>query len=707
MQDTIRNFVIIAHVDHGKSTLADRLLEVTGTIEARQMKPQFLDQLELERERGITIKMAPVRMAYKGYTLNLIDTPGHSDFSYEVSRALEAVEGAILLVDATQGIQAQTLVNFRLAKQAGLTIIGAINKIDIAGLDPEVVHAIIKEMAGLLGVEESAIFKISGKTGEGVKELLDAVIANIPAPRGFLERASHGTDRPSAPAAEGDLRSRESASPAAKPSANSLRELPLDTLSKNSHEKKHFPQALIFDSLYDDHKGVIAFVRVKGGSFKNGDEVKFMATNGKFKIKEVGYFSPKLKPAEVLQEGETGYIATGVKSADFLRIGDTIGPLTGGEALPGYREPSPVVFVSLYPNEADEYEDVRQALLKLKLTDSSLTFEPDFNEVLGRGFKCGFLGQLHFEITSERLEREFELETVSTFPSVAYRVRMSSLVSPRIGRPSAPAAEGDLLHPSRSRSTGTGGSSAPAADDRLHSRESASPTAKPSADSLRELPYERDREEFITIENIEKLPDEVIEVQEPVIRVEIITPMRFLGSVLQLKDVFRIADIQTHNLENKILITAQMPLAALISDFDGSLKSVSEGMASFSYTLAGYAPADVAKVEIVIANDPVPGLTRLMYRDDMEVESRKMLFKLKDLLPRQQFVQALQARVGGRIIARENIPALKKDVTGYLYGGDRTRKMKLWKKQKEGKKKLKAMGRVTLSAGTFKELLKK
>ncbi|MBI3638578.1 elongation factor 4 [Candidatus Wolfebacteria bacterium] len=594
--ENIRNFVIIAHVDHGKSTLADRFLEITGTVDKRQMKPQYLDQLELERERGITIKMAPVKMSYilnsKSYILNLIDTPGHSDFSYEVSRALASVEGAILLVDATQGIQAQTLVNFHLAKNSGLKIIGAINKIDIQGLDPENVEKIKKEVTSLLGIPEDEIFKVSGKTGEGVKELLDAVIAIIP-----------------------------------PPISNS------DFLKTKSLSK-----ALIFDSLYDEHKGIIAFVRIFGGEYKAGMDTKLVVADYKFKIKEVGYFSPKMKTCEKLSEGDTGYIATGIKDLGKLKIGDTI----GAEALSGYKEPKPVVFVSLYPDDPDQYDDFKAGLMKLKLNDSSLTFEPDLNEVLGRGFKCGFLGQLHFEITAERLQKEFNIETIGTFPFVAYKVRNLS---------------GDLE----------------------------------------------------ILKNIDDMTDYVGEIWEPVINASIISPVKFLGNVLQLKEIFNMREINTKNLdiEDKILITAKVPLSALLSDFDGTLKSVSEGMASFSYELGEYEKADLEKVEILVAGDAVPGLTRLMYKDELEHESRKMLFKLKDVLPQQQFTQSLQAKAGGRIIARENIPAMRKDVTGYLYGGDRTRKMKLWKKQKRGKEKLKQMGRVNISANDFKELLKK
>ncbi len=588
MLGKIRNFVIISHIDHGKSTLADRFLEITGTVDIRKMKPQYLDRLESERERGITIKMAPVRMNWDGYVLNLIDTPGHSDFSYEVSRALEAVEGAILLVDATQGIQAQTLVNFRLAQKAGLKIIPAVNKIDLLkeerGFTTEV-DSLLKEISEMVGCKPEEIHKISGKTGEGVKELIEAVIAKVPPP------------------------------------------LPGDA---------GFKEALVFDSLYDDHKGVIAFVRVFGGKYRVGDEPALMANSEKIRIKEVGTFCPETKPTDSLSEGEIGYIATGIKDPDKLRIGDTI----GDKAVPGYEPPRPVIFVSLYPNEADDYDDLKQALGKLKLNDSALVFEPDFNEVLGRGFKAGFLGQLHFEIVAERLEKEFNIETVSTFPSVAYKVK----------------AKG----------------------------------------------------EYRVIKNLEEMPEEFDEVLEPIINLEIITPSRFLGNILQLKEIFRMKNVEFNNLENKVIIIAKMPLVSLVSDFDSQLKSSSEGMASFSYGIAGEEKADVLKVKILVANEPVPGLTRLVYKDEIDRESRRMLEKLKELLPRQLFVQALQAVAGSRIIARENIPAIKKELGNFgKNGGDRTRKMKLWKKQQEGKKRLKETGRVTISSEVFKELLKK
>jgi GTP-binding protein LepA len=628
--ENIRNFVIIAHIDAGKSTLADRFLEITGTIEPRQMKAQFLDQMELERERGITIKMAPVRMVYRpaeipntkhqttnsGYILNLIDTPGHPDFSYEVSRALAAVEGAILLVDATQGIQAQTLANFYIAKKAGLKIIGALNKIDlIARNDAEnnaELRGNIKELADLIGCHPEEIFKISAKTGEGVPQLLQAIIEQIPN---------------SLPA--GDL-----------PKGDKFQ---IPNKFQIQIPNNQIPaRALIFDSFYDDHKGIIASVRVFSGEFNNTEDAYLIAADTKFKIKELGFFSPQLKPTKELKSGEIGYIATGIKDPQRVKIGDTIinskFKIQNSKllALPGYQEPKPAVFVSFYP-DGGEYNELKKALQRLKLNDSSLKIEPDFNEVLTRGFKIGFLGKLHFEIAAERLEREFGTKTINSFPSVAYKMK-----------------------------------------DKI-------------------------------VENVETLPDDLSEIQEPMINLEIISPVKYLGDVFQLKELFRMEDFETKNLSvERVLIKSKMPLSELISDFDDRLKSVSEGFASFSYELVGYQKAELEKMEILVAGFKAPGLSRVVPKKRMEHEARKTAEKLKEILPRRQFAQAIQIKAGGRIIARENAPALKKDVTGHLYGGDRTRKMKLWKKQKKGKQKLSALAGqsgIKIPSEAFKRML--
>ncbi|MEK7465706.1 MAG: translation elongation factor 4 [Patescibacteria group bacterium] len=600
----IRNFVIIAHVDHGKSTLADRLLEITGTVEKRKMKEQYLDQLELERERGITIKMAPVRMRYtaggKEYEMNLIDTPGHSDFSYEVSRALEAVEGAVLLVDITQGVQAQTIANFHSAQMAGLKILGAVNKVDLltSREDPRL-KEIITDIAALIGAPESEIHLISGKTGEGVEELLQAVVKDVPPPEMGRE------------------------------------DLPV--------------RALIFDSFYDDHKGVIASIRLFQGQISNTDEILLIATDTRSKIKEVGIFLPQLKAfarGEFLKAGETGYVATGIRDPEKIKIGDTltvyhahVGVDPAVLALPGFRIPKAVVFVSVYPDNPDDYEMLSRGFQKLRLNDSALSIEPDQNEVLGRGFKVGFLGRLHFEITAERLKREFSIPTVNTFPSVMYRAKVKG--------------------------------------------------------------------EWQTIVKPEDLPREAEEIWEPMADVSILVPHEYVGNVLPLQGQYRIHNMTTSTFQNRVQLRATMPLAELISDFDEQLKSMTSGFASFSYELADYKKADVVKVDILVAAEIVPGLSRFFPRETVTREARKMVERLKDLLPRQQFSQAIQASANGKILARETIPAMRKDVTGYLYGGDRTRKMKLWQKQKRGKKLLKERARVTIAPEIFKELLKK
>lgn len=591
----IRNFVIIAHIDHGKSTLADRLLELTHTVEQRVMKEQYLDQLESERERGITIKMAPVRMHYinegNDYVLNLIDTPGHSDFGYEVSRALQAVEGAILLVDGTQGIQAQTLANFENARRAGLTVLGAINKVD---MNPAGLEEIVKDVAELIGCPEEEVMRISARTGLGVENLLKEVIRKVPPPKNAPGESGTGA------------------------------------------------RALIFDSVYDDHKGVIAFVRVFGGEFTKECDVRFVATDTRAKAKEVGWFFPKMKPAERLENGGIGYIATGIKDPGHLKIGDTI-RIGDDPALPGYKEPQPVVFVSFYPEDPNEYENLRQALGKLRLTDSALSFEPETSEVLGRGFKGGFLGHLHFEIAAERLEKEFGIETVHSFPTVEYRVKTKG--------------------------------------------------------------------EWRLVRNPKDFPTVSDGVEEPMARMEIITPPKYIGSILTLTEFFRFGEFDTKTLGTRVVLSASLPLADLMSDLDDRLKSLSEGYASMSYELTGYRAADLEKVDILVATHLIPGLTRILPKERMDREARLTVERLKDLLPRQQFSQAIQAAVGTRIIARETIPAMKKSLGDFgKNGGDRTRKMKLWKKQERGKVRLKEMAErneVKIPASIFKELMKK
>jgi GTP-binding protein LepA len=620
----IRNFVIIAHIDSGKSTLADRLLEMTGTVPMRSMKAQYLDRMPLERERGITIKMAPVRMEYETtadggdghraggaarqkYVLNLIDTPGHSDFGYEVSRALAAVEGAILLVDGTKGIQAQTLSNLRAAQKAGLAIIPAVNKIDLAL--PQI-ERVVEATAELLGVAPSAVHRVSAKTGAGVTELLDEVVRKVPPPK-----------------------------------------------SKDSNLKTsaHVSRALIFDSLYDDHKGIIAFVRVFEGEFK-AEDMKFIASAANFKPKEVGYFFPDLKVAEKIKEGEMGYIATGLKEPALVKIGDTViigdasaggaGGAHGGVAhekslaLHGYKEPGPVVFISFYPDGATKFDDLKRAFERLRLNDAALSFEPDSNEALGRGLKVGFLGQLHFEITSDRLLREYNLEFLTSFPSIAYRVQSGGVTS--------------------------------------------------------------------VIKQPQDFPDHPEKVWEPIVDLEVLVPQKYLSAVLSLQTTFDIEVGEVKTLGENLLIESKMPLRELIRDFDDQLKSSSQGYASFTYELAGERESEVEKLEILLVDEVVPALTRIVPKKDVEREGRQTVERLKNLLPQEQFSQAIQARAQGRIIARETIAAMKKKLGDFgKNGGDRTRKMKLWKKQERGKERLQSTARASISPEVFREILKK
>jgi GTP-binding protein LepA len=634
--NNIRNFCIIAHIDHGKSTLADRFLEITKTVDKRHMRAQYLDQLDLERERGITIKMAPVRMIYRPaqiqnpnveilnkskiqnpniqngleirnsdleiasseYILNLIDTPGHSDFGYEVSRALAAVEGGILLVDATQGIQAQTLANFRSAKNSGLTIIGAINKIDLFKNpgDEGTIKRLREEVAELLETSAEEILLVSGKTGEGVEELLAAVIEKVKPPR---ENKIEGLNR-----------------------------------------------ALVFDSFYDDHKGVMASVRVFDGEIDPSQNVYLAAPDTVSKIKEVGYFKPQIKAASKLKAGEIGYIATGIKDTSLIKIGDTAISAAHhpdkikSYILPGYKEPKPVVFVSFYPEENDGYELLKKSLEKLKLNDSALAIEPDQNEMLGRGYKVGFLGRLHFEITAERLKREYQVGTVSTFPSVIYKVKT--------------------------------------------------------------------KKGWQTIIKPEELPAEYEEIWEPMTNITILVPPGYSNNIFPLQSRFRFSKITTRTFQDQMEIKAVMPLAELVSDFDDQLKSSTAGFASFSYELAEYAKADVVKADILVAGEVVPGLSRFFPAETVEKEARRMVGKLKETLPRQQFAQPIQARVNNKFIAREDIPAVKKELGNFgKNGGDRTRKMKLWSKQKRGKKRLQSRAQVRITPAIFKELIKK
>ncbi|MBI2052141.1 MAG: elongation factor 4, partial [Candidatus Sungbacteria bacterium] len=553
----IRNFSIIAHIDHGKSTLADRLLELTHTVSTREMHEQYLDLMDLEKERGITIKMQPVRMQYGDYTLNLIDTPGHVDFSYEVSRSLAAVEGAILLVDGTKGVQAQTLAHLHTAQKQGLVIIPAINKIDLANARPEEIE---HELKGLLG-GETEIFKISAKDGTNVEKLLIAVISKVPQPKPGLGK---------------------------------------------------YGRALIFDSSYDSYKGVVAYVRIFDGSFKTGDQVKFIAAGKNAELMEVGYFKPQLVVQKELAAGEIGYIATGLKDPALVRVGDTI--LGNFQfsifnfqklALLGYKEPSPVVFASLFPKEGDEFTRLKDALLKLKLSDAALTFELDSQEVLGRGFRCGFLGSLHMEIVLERLQREYNIALITTTPSVSYEIILKK------------------------------------------------------------------NNQIQTIFSAADLPesDRYTEIREPWVVLTVLAPSKYIGGILELLASRRGLSQDTKYIsDSRVEIVYKIPLAEIIVDFHDKLKSASSGFASLSYEFLELKKGDLVKLDILVAGEKVEALSRIVPQDKVHDEGKRMVGKLKELLPRQWFEVTLQAAIGGKIIARENIAALKKDVTGYLYG---------------------------------------
>lgn len=581
-QDRIRNFCIIAHIDHGKSTLSDRLLEITGTVASRQMKDQLLDSMELERERGITIKLAPARMQWKKgdveYTLNLIDTPGHIDFNYEVSRSLAAVDGAILLVDATQGVQAQTIANLYLALEEELEIIPVLNKIDLPAADVPRRKA---ELVKLLGCDESEILAVSGKTGEGVKELLDVVIDKIPSPKGSTN----------APA-----------------------------------------RAVIFDSAYDDYKGVVAYVRVVDGTFKKRDKLKLVATQADGEILEIGALKPKFSPLDELETGQIGYIVTGLKDIRACRVGDTItvgSSSAGVEPLPGYREVKPMVFAGVFPAQGDEYAALRDAMDRLKLNDAALVYDPEHSPALGYGFRCGFLGMLHLEILKERLSREYNIDLVVTLPSVAYRV------------------------------------------------------------------FENGKSDYRVIKGALDLPDpsHIEKIEEPWAKTDIIVPAEFIGNVMTLAQERHGIYLTTEFLsEGRAMLHYELPLSAIIVDFNDKLKSVSSGYASMSYDVFDYREADIVKLDIMVAEDVVDAFSTLVYRSEAESSGRRILEILKESIPRTQFVIKLQASVGGKVVAGERISALRKDVTGGLYGGDYTRKLKLLQKQKKGKKKMMSMG---------------
>ena len=591
--ENIRNFSIIAHIDHGKSTLADRLMEFTGTVAERDSKQQLLDSMSIERERGITIKLAPVTMKYKkdgkDYILNLIDTPGHVDFTYEVSRSLAACEGALLIVDATQGVQAQTLANFYLAFENNLEVLPVINKMDLPSARPEEAKADIENIIGIPADDAPCI---SAKTGLNIKDVLDQIVDKIPCP-------------------EGDD------------------EAPL--------------QALIFDSYYDNYKGAVCLVRVINGTVKTGSKIKMIQTGKEFEVVEVGVFKPKIERSDILKPGDVGYISASIKTVSDISVGDTITEIERqAEALPGYRSIQPVVYSGIFPIDGEKYNALKDALEKIKLSDASLVFTPETSNALGYGFRCGFLGLLHLEIISERLDREFNLDVITTMPSVTYKVF----------------------------------------DRKGNMTEISNPSDMPSADY---------------IEHIE----------EPYIKANIYSPPEYVGAIMDLgiskrgtyKDMQYLSD-------NRVRLDFDLPLCEVVYDFFDKLKSATHGYASFDYEIADYQKSDMVKVDMLLNSEPCDALSLIAHRTRAYERSRAITEKLKEVVPRQLFEIPIQAAIGGKIIARETVKALRKDVIAKCYGGDVTRKRKLLEKQKEGKKKMKRLGSVELPSEAFLSILK-
>ena len=589
-QSRIRNFCIIAHIDHGKSTLADRLLEITGTVSKRDMKSQLLDSMDLEREKGITIKLAPVRMQYQDYELNLIDTPGHVDFSYEVSRSLEACEGAILVVDASQGIQAQTLANVYLAMAADLTIIPVLNKVDLPAADVKKVSA---QVINLLGCEDDDILKISAKTGEGVPAVLDAVVERITPPSGD----------------------------AAQPT-----------------------RSLIFDSYYDDYRGVILYTRTVDGSIKKGDTIEMLATGASGLALEVGSLSPVMKPSLEMATGEIGYIVTNLKTTREAKVGDTVTVKRAhaDEPLPGYKNVHPFVYAGFFPISNEDYNELKDAIEKLAMSDSALQFEPENSPVLGFGVRIGFLGLLHMDIVRERLEREYGLDLVVTNPSTDYQITLTG-------------------------------------------------------------------DERIDIKSASDLPPvtKIKEIREPWIDGEIVVPTEYIGAVIQLIVSKRGLQKNLSYIDERALISFEAPLANLLTDFYDQLKSVTSGYGSFNYELSGYRAEDLVKVDFYVAGEIVDALSVMAHRSESQSLGRETTKKLKDVIPRQNFQVALQAAIGGKFIAREDLSAYRKDVTTGLYGGDVSRKKKVLAKQAKGKKRMKRFGKVDIPSEAFTVMLKR
>lgn len=591
----IRNFCIIAHIDHGKSTLADRLLQITGTISDREMQAQFLDSMDLERERGVTIKASAVRMNYTArdgqtYEINLIDTPGHVDFAYEVSRALKSCEGAILVVDASQGVEAQTLANLYLALEADLEIIPVINKIDLPAARPD---EIAQELEDLLGIPKEQMVKVSAKTGLNVQEILEAVVSRVPPPKGD----------PDAPL-----------------------------------------QALIFDSHYDSYKGVIAYVRVFSGKLNARQGLRMMSTGVDYEPVEIGIFSPNMRQADSLSAGEVGYIATGLKTVRECRVGDTITlkQNPAEEPLPDYRHSKPMVFAGLYPVDAEDYPALRDALEKLQLNDASLVYEPESSQALNFGFRCGFLGLFHMDIVQERLEREYELDILATAPSVEYMVKMRSGETKIVDSPA-------------------------------------------------------------------QMPDEsgIEEVLEPWMKINVFMPDDYIGVVMELVTKRRGKYLNMEYLDKKrVNVTYLIPLAELIVDFYDRLKSMTKGYASLDYQLEGYHPDRLVKMDVLVNSIPVDALAMIVHRDSAQYKGQKLVSKLKELIPRQMFVVPIQAAIGGKIISRADVKAVRKDVLSKCYGGDITRKKKLLEKQKKGKRRLKMIGSVEVPQEAFMAVLR-
>ncbi|MBI3385458.1 elongation factor 4 [Candidatus Gottesmanbacteria bacterium] len=639
-QDHIRNFAIIAHIDHGKSTLADRLLEMTGTVAKRDMQEQLLDSNPIERERGITIKLAPVRMKYQGYILNLIDTPGHVDFSYEVSRSLAACEGAILVVDATQGVQAQTIANLRQATEHKLKIIPVINKIDLpnARIDE------VRSELGELGFKDEEIIEISAKTGQNVDAVLKAIAQRIPIPLGVSDKVL---------------------------------------------------RALVFSSQYDSHKGVVVFVRVVDGNIQFDPNLRltFLASGAQVTPIEVGYFTPRMTSGQALLTGEVGYIATGLKDARLAKVGDTI-TLSGekAEALHGYKEPKPMVFLGLYPTSSADISAARDAMEKLRLSDSAFTFRPTSSLALGNGFHCGFLGLLHAEIVQERLSREFGLNMIATAPSVEYLVKLASRRGAEVGT--------HFLRPPPSLSPSI--SSRPSAIGVAHSKNAHLPAPLKQFNNVA-------MQQFISIQSAAEFPDPTLidEVREPIMQVKVYTPKQYVGAVMQLSQEKRGAFVDLIYQAEQAEFTYLMPLSEMIIDFFDRLKSVTEGYASLDYEFFDYQAASVVKVDILVNKEKVDALAFLVVRDQAHARSIQITDRLASVIPRAQFEIPVQAAIGGKIVARSDVKAFRKDVIQKLYGGDRTRKDKLLEAQKKGKARMKLVGRVGIPQSAFFEVLKR